>query len=228
VTVTPLIDLAITKSDSPDPVTLGNELTYTLTVTNNGPSTATGVQVADELPAATTFVSVSSGQGTCAHAAGVVTCGLGTMAPGATVTITIVVRPTATGTIINTATVVGNEPESNTANNMAVEPTLVVGPFTPPPTCQTLSATPRQLQAGKRSTIVARVRLSDGQPFARARVRVAGPGINASRLTNGQGVVRITVRPKRAGIVRITVAGSSQCSARRGVIGVFKPPPLTG
>ena len=44
-------DLEITKSDSPDPVTTGSDLTYTITVTNNGPDAATSVTVTDTLPA---------------------------------------------------------------------------------------------------------------------------------------------------------------------------------
>ena len=40
-------DLSVTKADSPGPVTAGNPLTYTITVSNGGPSTATGVKVTD-------------------------------------------------------------------------------------------------------------------------------------------------------------------------------------
>src|SRR4029079_8343246 len=59
-------DLAITKTDSPDPVITGNDVTYTVTVTNNGPDAATSVTVTDNLPAETTFVSCSStGGGVC-------------------------------------------------------------------------------------------------------------------------------------------------------------------
>ena len=52
-----VIDLSITKTDRPDPVFVGETLTYTLTVRNAGPDTATNVRVADALPAATNFVS---------------------------------------------------------------------------------------------------------------------------------------------------------------------------
>jgi hypothetical protein len=199
-----------------------------VTVTNNGPDTATVVHVADQLPPTTTFVSASSSQGTCSESGGVITCDLGTVAAGATVTITVVVTPTATGTIVNTAIVTGNEPESNTANNQATEPTLVQGPLTPPAVCSSLKVTPRQLVAsGKRTVIVARVRLSNGKPYVHARVRVRAPGINVVKRTGGKGIARIAVRPKKPGIARITVIGSSRCSARSGIVGVFQPP-LTG
>ena len=60
VVAAPAIDLSITKTDRPDPVFVGARLTYTLTVRNAGPDTATNVRVADALPAATTFVSVTA------------------------------------------------------------------------------------------------------------------------------------------------------------------------
>ena len=63
--VNPAADLAITKSDSPDPVTVSQPLTYTLTVINHGPSAATGVTVTDPLPSTVTFVSASATQGSC-------------------------------------------------------------------------------------------------------------------------------------------------------------------
>ena len=66
VCVAPTADLSITKTASPDPVTTGDDLTYTVTVTNNGPDPATSVTVTDNLPAETTFVSCSStGAGVC-------------------------------------------------------------------------------------------------------------------------------------------------------------------
>ncbi|MBI3459898.1 DUF11 domain-containing protein, partial [Candidatus Acetothermia bacterium] len=78
-----LTDLAVTKTDSPDPVIAGNNLTYTLTVTNNGPDNAGGVTVTDTLPGGVTFISAVPSQGSCSQSAGVVTCSLGTMANAA-------------------------------------------------------------------------------------------------------------------------------------------------
>jgi uncharacterized repeat protein (TIGR01451 family) len=124
VIVTPRqVDVGITKTASPTTVTLGGNLTYTLTVTNNGPDSATGVSVVDTLPAGVTFVSATPSQGTATQASGVVTAAIGTLTSGQSATITIIVTPTTTnataGTVSNTATVSTTEFDTNTANNTA-------------------------------------------------------------------------------------------------------------
>jgi uncharacterized repeat protein (TIGR01451 family) len=118
-------DLAITKADSPDPVRVREPLTYTLAVTNNGPSPTTGVIVTDTLPGGVTFGSASASQGSCSQTAGTVTCPLGNLANGASATVTITVTPTATGTLTNTASVDGNEDDPNGANDSDTESTAV-------------------------------------------------------------------------------------------------------
>jgi uncharacterized repeat protein (TIGR01451 family) len=121
------IDLAITKADSPDPVTAGGQLTYTLTVTNTGPSNATAVSVQDFLPSQVQFVSATASQGTVTHSQGVVTAELGDLAVGASRTITIVTQVDAdfSGTMTNRATVAGTETETNLVNNEALQATVV-------------------------------------------------------------------------------------------------------
>src|SRR5256884_9093412 len=71
-TVTGSADLSITKTANPDPVNAGATLTYTVTVTNGGPSTAANVQVTDNLPAGVTFQSASGTGWTWMQAAGAV------------------------------------------------------------------------------------------------------------------------------------------------------------
>jgi uncharacterized repeat protein (TIGR01451 family)/CSLREA domain-containing protein len=133
--VAPMVDLSIAKSGAPNPVVSGNRLTYTLTVTNNGPGGATGVTVTDQLPDSVHFNSMSSTQGTCTRSTttkqspknGTVTCSLGALASGATSSVTIVVTTTTPGKLINTATVSGNEFDPNQGNNSAATTITVVG-----------------------------------------------------------------------------------------------------
>jgi uncharacterized repeat protein (TIGR01451 family) len=103
----PTIDLQIQKTDSPNPVNVGGTLTYTLTARNNGPSTATQVVITDSLPATVTYLSSSSTQGTCSNSGQLVTCAIGTMPAGGTVTVTIRVRPLQPGRILNVTVIVG-------------------------------------------------------------------------------------------------------------------------
>ena len=123
-------DLSITKTDSPDPVHTQQNLTYTITVHNGGPLAAAGVSVTDQLPRNTAFGNATATQGTCSFtqpAKRIVTCSLGTIANGATATVTIVVGPPSKKTTItNTASVSATTSDPNTANNSASATTTVV------------------------------------------------------------------------------------------------------
>ena len=119
------IDLAVTLADSVDPAPRSASFFYTLTVTNNGPTNATGVFATDTLPAGLSFVSAVSSQGSCSQAAGVVTCNLGALAAGAGAGVTITVNATNTGQVFNTVSATGNELENDPSNNSATEGTLL-------------------------------------------------------------------------------------------------------
>jgi uncharacterized repeat protein (TIGR01451 family) len=123
---TPVVDadLAIVKADSPDPITVGQTLTYTLTATNDGPLEATGVVVTDTLPSEVTFVSASGSQGSC-NGTTTVSCTLGNLTNGSSATVTIRVTPTTAGSLSNTASIQGNQPDPNPANNTDTETTTV-------------------------------------------------------------------------------------------------------
>jgi uncharacterized repeat protein (TIGR01451 family) len=121
-------DLTLAKGDSPDPVVLGNNVTYTLTVTNAGPDAATGVAVTDTLPGGVAFVSATPSQGSCLEASGTVSCSLGSIPFPGNATISIVVTPQAGGSIVNSASVTGVEFDPDTANNVAAATTTVQVP----------------------------------------------------------------------------------------------------
>jgi uncharacterized repeat protein (TIGR01451 family) len=119
----PAADLALGKTDAPDPVAPRAALTYTLVVTNHGPNAAPVAHVLDTLPADVTFVSASAG---CTQSAGQVDCALGTLASDASATVTITVTPKARGVIANTARVGSAAPDPDRSNNTATTETTVV------------------------------------------------------------------------------------------------------
>ena len=117
-------NVSITKIASPDPDTVGQNLTYTITVQNSGGADAAGTSVSDVLPAGVTFVSSSSSAGSVSNSGGTVTANLGTLAAGASDTITIVVTPNAAGTLVNTASVTTTSPNSSQNTTATVSSTV--------------------------------------------------------------------------------------------------------
>jgi uncharacterized repeat protein (TIGR01451 family) len=114
------VDLAITKTTTATSVKVGDQVTYDITVTNNGPGAASAVTVTDDLPDLTSYVSATPSQGTCAEAAGVVTCNLGDIAAAGTATIQLKVAVTGEGTISNSAVVAAETSDFASTNNTAV------------------------------------------------------------------------------------------------------------
>ncbi len=113
-TVNKLIDVAIDKTGTPDVVRFNDVETYTLTITNNGPSDATGVVVTDTLPAGLTFTSATTGQGTFQANGNVVTFAVGNLAAGASTQITITTRVVATlQSVLTNVAVVARERSRN-------------------------------------------------------------------------------------------------------------------
>ncbi|HVM51069.1 MAG TPA: protease pro-enzyme activation domain-containing protein, partial [Candidatus Acidoferrum sp.] len=115
----PGADLALGMTAAPEPDLVGNALTYSISVTNNGPSTAKNVQVIQLLPEGVIFNSAVSSQGSCSQSGGIVTGTLGTMGPGSRATITVQVTPAVTGTLSSSASVSSDQPDPNPSNNSA-------------------------------------------------------------------------------------------------------------
>src|SRR5436309_3288779 len=113
-TVTEQADLVVAKS-GPVAVNARQNLTYTLVVTNNGPSTAASVVVQDDLPGGVTFVTASNG-GTISS--GVVTWPtVASLADGASLTRTVTVTAPASGTLVNVGSASGSTADPTLANN---------------------------------------------------------------------------------------------------------------
>lgn len=159
------VDLSITKSDSPDPIyikeTASNVLTYTILATNDPTPDviANGVVISDTLDSHTTFISgtwTDGTSGTCTHSAGEVTCQVGSMLPGETVTailqVEVLMSAPKDGTrqegdcyegelgvdLCNAVSISAINEETDYTNNRDTEPTNVIwdptavtmGPFT--------------------------------------------------------------------------------------------------
>ncbi|AGA29910.1 Calx-beta domain-containing protein [Singulisphaera acidiphila] len=126
--VVPAADLAVRLVASRGQVTTGDRLTYTLTVTNQGPSPATGVVLNETLPLGQSIVSATASQGSVSPGGGLVTARLGDLAVGASATVTIIVIPTVAGAGTARATVSSLEIDPNTADNLAIVNVQVVEP----------------------------------------------------------------------------------------------------
>ena len=118
-TLVPSTDLEITKDDSADPPPAGQDLVYTITVHNLGPSDATGVAVTDPLPAEVTYLSDDCG----ATNTPPWTWNIGNLAANATTAcnITVSINPAPPSSISNTATVTSTTVDPNSANNSDTE-----------------------------------------------------------------------------------------------------------
>lgn len=149
-TLTPQSDMSITLGDSPDPVTAGTDLSYTATLTNGGPSDATGVTVTLALLAGTTLVSGRvSGGGSCAGAPVVCTVP-GSIAPAtsSTATIILALAPSVqAGTVLDaTATVASGSTDPVAGSNTASTTTASVAEAIP--ALNPYSMIPRSLMLG--------------------------------------------------------------------------------
>jgi uncharacterized repeat protein (TIGR01451 family) len=126
--VNPAANLSLAMTAAPDPVLAGENLTYTITVENHGPETATGVTVTNMIPAGAQLISTTVSQGSISQIENVVFANLGIMTNGARATVTIVISAASAGVIFHTANVGGNEVDLNLANNGASTLTSIQNP----------------------------------------------------------------------------------------------------
>jgi uncharacterized repeat protein (TIGR01451 family) len=123
-------DLALNLVGAPDPVIAGELLTYTLTITNDGPSDASGVVVTTTLPAKVQLQEISPGGSLCTGSA-IVVCEFSSMSSGSTATVLFKVRaqPEIAATIVSTATVSAEQTDPLTENGNATESTVILQNF---------------------------------------------------------------------------------------------------
>ena len=130
--------LQLTNSDGSATYTPGGSITYTVVVTNAGPSFVTGATVTDTLPASitgATWTAAYTGSGSTGPASGTGSISTNAVNPGGTATFTVTgtVAPTATGNLINTADVVAPAgitdptPSNNTAIDIDTPAGVIAG-----------------------------------------------------------------------------------------------------
>ncbi len=125
-------DLAIVKTAGAPVAKVGQNLTYTLTVTNLGTFTANNVVVTDDLPLDSTFVSGSGSGWTVTQSGGIVTATRSSLAVNVSSTILITIKvPAVTNSLFNHAHVTSSTPDNNPLNNDSSVTTPVSVP-TPP------------------------------------------------------------------------------------------------
>ena len=195
-------DLSITKTASPNPVVVGQNLTYVLTVRNAGPDAATNVHVRDALtnllnPNGLVSAAVTTGTGTCSPAGpanGDVTvdCTIPTLANGATAVVTIVVKPGNTGatdlTRTNSATVQSNDVgDPNRGNNTSNTTSTTVQPRVD--MTVTKSVTPTPVHVGEPLVYVVTARNNGPSTATNVKITDALPAntamLGTATATNG-------------------------------------------
>ena len=188
-TVRSQADLVLTKTASPNPIQPGNPVTYTLRVTNNGPSQATGAAIVDSLPDDTTFVSGDAG---CTAAGQTVTCAVGTLAVGASATRTVValIPDSFPGTSLTNTARVTSDNDPDTGNNTA----SFISSTNPQADLALTKTAPASVTAGGQVTFTLLVR--NAGPSAATGVSVSDPlpaaVTNATATSTGGGTCTVT------------------------------------
>ncbi len=201
----PQADLGVTLTAAPNPVTMGQVLTYNLNVSNSGPSTATGIVLSDVLPTGVTLVSAQPTQGSC-NGTTTISCSLGTLAVGGNASVVIQVIPNTAGRLTDTASVTGSVPDPNLANNnTSVTVNAITVPAPKADLSLTLAAAPNPVEVGQILTYT-------------LNVSNAGP-------SNATGTVLSDVLPAGVSLVSVqptqgSCAGTAAIFCSLGTLGV--------
>ncbi|MFR9779544.1 hypothetical protein ACL02O_26235 [Micromonospora sp. MS34] len=128
-TTLPAANLAVAIGESADPTPPGRPFTWTLTVTNHGPSPS-AVQLTHEwsttVSGGLALLSVGASQGGCQlPVTGRMECDLGLLPDGATTTVTVTLRPQGPGTVTGRTRAIGDEYDPDPTDNAVEETTTV-------------------------------------------------------------------------------------------------------
>ena len=173
-----LADVAISVMDSPDPLVLGNRLTYSVVVRNLGPDGARDVAVNGDLPAS--LGPLTTVGGTCLGTTKMV-CSVGNMAVGQSAVISIRGTPQSAGSLQSTFAITSATTDLNTANNSSIANTAVAGrPVL-------AAAVTGQSRSGSNLTVQISIRNAGSEPVRNVTVS----GISA-RVLAGAGVIVVS------------------------------------
>lgn len=187
------VDLVLAQDGTPTPAVTGGVVDYTLVVSNVGQSTATQVVLNDTLPAGATLQRIARGQGSCGHTGPeAVSCNLGDLAPGQTVTTTLRIRAAADSkTLYNYVTVVAAEPDAYAADNASLHTTPVI---TGTDIAVQLWAVPASVAIAG-STLGYKVQVDNTGPFTANHVNLQvalPPSVTLEAMTSTSGICTTT------------------------------------
>lgn len=169
--VPPAADLVLRKADVQDPVCVGQNVAYLLTLRNSGTASASGVTITDVLPPGLSFASATPS--VCTSSGQTVTCTVpGTLAPGAESLVVITATATQAGEYDDSAVVGATEADANPVNNQAVQHTTVNDCTEPPILALGLTKTAAPAQPSVGDPIAYRITVSNPSSATATHVRV--------------------------------------------------------
>ncbi|MDP4029483.1 MAG: IPTL-CTERM sorting domain-containing protein [Gallionella sp.] len=224
-----LADLAITKTDGVASVNAGGSTTYTITATNNGPSSVTAAILSDvaALGLSKTLVACSGTPGQCVTAPTVAELESGTfalpaLASGQTYQITVAANVTALGgSVSNIATVAvpAGTTDSSTANNSATDTDAVN-----PPACPSITLTPPPLPEGTQGVAYSRTITASGGTGPYIFSLTTGALPTGLTLSSG-GIISGTPTATGTTTTTVTAIDRNSCTGVQAYTTIINPPP---
>jgi TolB protein len=159
-------DLAVAITDAPDPVRINTELTYTATVTNNGPADARLAAVSLIVPWGTTFGSAVPSQGSCRRTGVTVLCRIGALAAGSFAAVTVRVNPVTMFDVVLAATLSSSQGDPEASNDTARERTTVKPPPGPAAVARLTWTAPDRLRDSDGDGLIDEQRFNDPKAAA--------------------------------------------------------------
>ena len=179
--LTPAVDMEVTITNSPNPVIVGNNLTYTVTVTNYGPSSASDVTVTNTMPPGANYVSSAPTLGSALTNNNQVVWTVGALTNGAGAALVFTVQPTVAGFITSTSSVQSVESDLNPGNNSASVGTTVNSLTAD--LIASLTGTPSPLWLGNNLTYT--ISVTNAGPAAASNVAVTNTLPSSATLVSG-------------------------------------------